>query len=103
MTPDHYVFRMLYSQGVQLEDLGLSRLDGANKVVDGRKIWSFLLKIITFFVEPPSKMWIDHSFENVFGLTDAFSPKTADTFYDHIAECLNRDEFRPRELQAFWY
>ena len=50
VTPDHYVFRMLYSQGVQLEDLGLSRLAGANKVVDGRKIWRLLLKIITFFV-----------------------------------------------------
>ena len=98
VTPDHYVFRMLYSQGVQLEDLGLSRLDGANKVVDGRKIWRLFAENYYLLRSTPSKMWIDHSFENVFGLTDAFSPKTADTFYDHIAECLNRDEFRPREL-----
>ena len=98
VTPDHYVFRMLYSQGVQLEDLGLSRLDGANKVVDGRKIWRLFAENYYLLRSTPSKMWIDHSFENVFGLTDAFSPKTADTFYDHIAECLNSDEFRPREL-----
>ena len=28
VTPDHYVFRMLYSQGVPLEDLGVPRVDG---------------------------------------------------------------------------
>ena len=76
----------------------MSRLDGANKVVDGRKIWRLFAENYYLLRSTPSKMWIDHSFENVFGLTDAFSPKTADTFYDHIAECLNRDEFRPREL-----
>ncbi len=29
ITPDHYVFRMLYSQGIRLEDLGIPRRDGA--------------------------------------------------------------------------
>ena len=29
ITPDHYVFRMLYSQGVRLDDLGIPRVDGA--------------------------------------------------------------------------
>ena len=28
ITPDHYVFRMLYSQGIRLEDLGIPRRDG---------------------------------------------------------------------------
>ena len=28
IIPDHYVFRMLYSQGIPLEDLGIPRVDG---------------------------------------------------------------------------
>ncbi len=28
VKPDHYVFRMLYSQGVPLESLGVPRIDG---------------------------------------------------------------------------
>lgn len=45
-----------------------------------------------------SKMWIDHSFEYVFGLDRELSESTADAFYDHITDCLSKDEFRPRQL-----
>src|SRR5713226_3710887 len=44
IIPDHYVFRMLYSQGVPLEHLGVPRADGAaaqGAVVeaDPRSVW----------------------------------------------------------------
>src|SRR5512147_1702901 len=39
ITPDHYVFRMLYSQGVRLEDLGIPRAGGGPVETDARKIW----------------------------------------------------------------
>ena len=39
ITPDHYVFRMLYSQGIALEDLGIPRRDGGPVEQDARKIW----------------------------------------------------------------
>ena len=39
IVPDHYIFRMLFSQGVRLEDLGVPTLDGAAVETDGRKIW----------------------------------------------------------------
>ncbi len=29
LIPDHYLFRMLFSQGISLESLGITRLDGA--------------------------------------------------------------------------
>ena len=43
ITPDHYAFRMLYSQGVRLEDLGIPRRDGAPVEQDARKIWCLLI------------------------------------------------------------
>ena len=98
VTPDHYVFRMLYSQGVPLERLGVPRVDGGPTETDGRKIWRLFAENYYLLRATPSRMWIDHSFEHVFGLAETFSPETADAFYDHIADCLSRDEFRPRQL-----
>jgi glucuronate isomerase len=39
VTPDHYVFRMLCSQGVPLTELGVPRVDGGPTETDGRRIW----------------------------------------------------------------
>ncbi|MFA3918821.1 glucuronate isomerase [Ruegeria hyattellae] len=98
VTPDHYVFRMLHSQGIPLESLGVARVDGGQTETDGRKIWRLFAENYHLFRATPSRMWIDHSFENVFGLDGVLSIETADAFYDHIADCLARDEFRPRQL-----
>jgi len=38
VTPDHYVFRMLHSQGVRLEDLGVPTRDGTAVEANSRKI-----------------------------------------------------------------
>ncbi|MBO0344163.1 glucuronate isomerase [Roseibium sp. CAU 1637] len=98
ITPDHYVFRMLCSQGVSLDDLGVPRADGSRKETDGRKIWRIFAENFHLFRGTPSRMWLDHSFEHVFGWTKKISAETADESYDHIADCLTRPEFRPRAL-----
>ena len=98
VTPDHYVFRMFFSQGVPMESLGVPRVDGGPTETDGRKIWRLFAENYHLLRATPSKMWIDHSFEHVFGLTEDFSPNTADAFYDYIAGCLAKEEFRPRQL-----
>ncbi len=98
VTPDHYVLRMLHSQGIPLESLGVGRVDGKPAESDGRKIWRLFAKNYHLFRATPSKMWVDHSFEHVFGLDGTLSADTADAFYDHIAGCLEQDEFRPRQL-----
>ncbi|MEL6167788.1 MAG: glucuronate isomerase [Pseudomonadota bacterium] len=98
VTPDHYVFRMLFSQGVPLDALGVARVDGGPTERDGRSIWKLFAEHYFLLRATPSKMWIDHSFEHVFGLTKPFGPETADEFYDHISDCLARDDFRPRQL-----
>lgn len=98
VTPDHYVFRMLHSQGIPLEDLGVPRVDGGPSEQDKRKIWRLFAANFHLFRGTPSRMWIDHAFQEVFGITDRLSADRADAIYDRIADCLGRDEFRPRAL-----
>tara|TARA_B100000900_G_scaffold415895_1_gene447746 strand:- start:23 stop:1429 length:1407 start_codon:yes stop_codon:yes gene_type:complete len=98
VTPDHYVFRMLFSQGVKLTDLGVPRRDGGPTETDGRKIWRIFAENYHLLRATPSRMWIDHAFEKVFGITEHFTPNTADEIYDHIANCLRQPNFRPRAL-----
>lgn len=98
VTPDHYVFRMLFSQGISLDALGVARADGGAVETDGRKIWRLFAENYYLLRGTPSSMWVDHAFAEVFGLEERFSAATADRFYDHIADCLARPEFRPRAL-----
>lgn len=98
VTPDHYVFRLLHSQGVPLTDLGVPRVDGGPTETDGRTIWRRLAEHFHLLRGTPSRMWLEHTFETVFDLDGRLSPATADDFYDHIAERLARPEYRPRAL-----
>ncbi|GGF66389.1 uronate isomerase [Paracoccus acridae] len=98
VTPDHYVFRMLCSQGISLSDLGVPRVDGGPTETDGRKIWRLFAQNYHLLRGTPSRMWLDHSFHHVFGIDRRLSAETADWYYDHIADCLTRPEFRPRAL-----
>ncbi|MEP1963346.1 glucuronate isomerase [Tateyamaria sp.] len=98
VTPDHYVFRMLHSQGIPLETLGVPRVDGGESEQDTRKIWRLFAQNYHLFRGTPSRLWIDHAFQEVFGITQRLSADTADAIYDQIADCLGRDDFRPRAL-----
>lgn len=98
VTPDHYVFRMLCSQGVALADLGVPRADGGPTETDGRKIWHLFAQHYHLFRGTPSRLWLDHAFQTVFGFQDRLTPTTADAYYDRIAECLASPAFRPRAL-----
>ncbi len=98
IVPDHYVFRMLYSQGVALDDLGVPHADGSRQNTDGRQIWRTFAAHYRLFRGTPSRLWLDYVFAKVFGLELRLDESTADAYYDRIAECLARDEFRPREL-----
>ncbi len=98
VTPDHYVFRMLHSQGIPLEALGVPRVDGGATEQDPRKIWRLFATNYHLLRATPSRLWLDHSFQHVFGITERLSSKTADAIYDHIAACLSQPAFRPRAL-----
>lgn len=98
VTPDHYVFRMLHSQGVALEDLGVPRVDGGPIEQDSRKIWRLFASRYHLFRGTPSRIWIDHVLQEVFGVTERLSTHSADAIYDQIDACLKTDAFRPRAL-----
>ena len=98
VTPDHYVFRMLHSQGIALSALGVPRADGGATEQDKRKIWRLFAENFYLFRGTPSRLWIDHAFQEVFGITARLSLETADMIYDQIADCLTQDAFRPRAL-----
>ena len=98
VVPDHYVFRMLVSQGVPLTDLGVPRVDGGATESDPRLIWRRFAENFHLFRGTPSSMWLNHSFEHVFGIDIPLNADTADTYYDHIDGKLAEEAFRPRAL-----
>lgn len=98
IVPDHYIFRMLFSQGIKLEDLGVPTADGSAVETDGRKIWRLFAKHYYLFRGTPTRMWLDHTLATLFGLTERLTEQNADAQYDHIAALLQQDGYRPRAL-----
>ena len=98
VVPDHYIFRMLVSQGVALEALGVPRADGGPVEQDPRKIWRLFARHMHLFRATPSAIWLNHSFEHVFGLDEPLTGANADAVYDLIDGKLGTAEFRPRAL-----
>ncbi len=98
LTPDHYVFRMLYSQGIKLEEFGVARVDGGATERDSRKIWRLFAQHYYLFRGTPSRMWFDWVLSSVFDAPIPLTPENADSTYDRIAEKLQKPEFRPRAL-----
>jgi glucuronate isomerase len=98
IQPDHYIFRMLYSQGVSLESLGIPPLEGIASSVDPKEVWRIFAKNYYLFRGTPTRLWLDYSFENQFGLTKRLCPENADEYYEVIAKKLQTPEFRPRAL-----
>ncbi|HIC89339.1 MAG TPA: glucuronate isomerase [Anaerolineae bacterium] len=98
IIPDHYVFRMLYSQGISLEKMGISRLDGGNVERDHRQIWQTFAENFYLFRGTPTGMWLTHELHSVFGIEDKLTGESAQDIYDQIAAQLESPEFRPRKL-----
>jgi len=98
IVPDHYLFRMLYSQGVALEELGLPTRAGEGAPADPRRIWRLFAEHYALFRGTPSRLWFDHALHEVFGVRERLAPGSADRIYDQVADCLARQEFRPRAL-----
>ena len=98
IIPDHYVLRMLYSRGIPLEALGISRTDGGPVEQDHRKIWQIFAENFYLFRGTPSGIWLTHELHKVFGIEEKLTRETAQAAYDQIADKLASPEFRPRAL-----
>lgn len=97
LIPDHYLLRMLYSQGIPMERLGVKRR-GEKANASPREAWQTFAANYHLFRGTPSRLWLDWVFAEVFGLEQSLSTETANSFYDAIGEKLSQDGFRPRAL-----
>ena len=98
VTPDHYVFRMLHSQGVDLDALGVPRADGSHSGADPREVWRLFCGCWHLFAGTPTRAWLEYELAGLFGVRVVPSAETADAVYDHVAERLASPEYRPRAL-----
>jgi glucuronate isomerase len=98
VVPDHYIFRMLHSQGAPLEDLGIRPTDGDAPEFDPRAVWRRFAERYHLFRGTPTRMWLDHTFAELFGFAERLSAETADGSFDRISEALATPAFRPRAL-----
>jgi glucuronate isomerase len=98
VTGDHYLLRMLYSQGIPLEALGLRPLDGSPAETDDRKIWQRLCDNLPLFAGTPSGLWLAGTLSGVFGVEERLSSANAQAVYDLVAERLASPDFAPRAL-----
>ena len=104
IIPDHYVFRMLYSQGIPLERLGVPRRDGGEIERDHqgdlgqRKIWQLFADNFYLFRGTPTGIWLRDELAEIFGIEEKLTGESAQRVYDQIAARLATREFRPRAL-----
>ena len=98
IIPDHYLFRMFYSQGIAMERLGVPTVDGTPVETDPRKIWKLFCEHWYLFRGTPSQAWLEHELAAVLGLNLRICAENADELYDAIDTKLKTPEFRPRAL-----
>jgi len=98
IIPDHYLLRMLFSQGITYEELGVPTVDGSPVETNPREIWRKFCSNWKAFRGTPTRFWMEHVLYDVFGVRVRPSAETADEIYDQIEAEINSPEFRPREL-----
>ena len=97
LAPDHYIYRMLYSQGIAMDDVGVASKAGPSKA-DPREAWRLFASNQHLFRGTPTSMWTSHVFGQVMGFDQTLDASTADLYFDRIGELLASDAYRPRAL-----
>ncbi|MEQ8674861.1 MAG: glucuronate isomerase [Aggregatilineales bacterium] len=98
IIPDHYIFRMMYSQGISMESLGIPRKDGGAVETDHRKIWQTVCDNWHLMRATPTGIWLRDELRDVFSVSLKINGANAQDIYTQITEKLSQDEFRPRRL-----
>ena len=98
VTPDHYVYRMLISQGISLDKIGLQTDGSPNDEKSNRAIWNIFATNYHLFQGTPTRLWLNYVFQNLFGLKMPLNGKTSEEYYDVIGSALKTPDFKPREL-----
>ncbi|MFZ5993306.1 MAG: glucuronate isomerase [Deinococcota bacterium] len=92
---DHYVFRLLYSQGVPLESLGVGMPEGS---YDPLEAWKVFCQHFHLFDGTPTGLWLRLELTRLFGLREKPNPRNAATLYEQIQVALEDPAFTPRAL-----
>ena len=98
LQPDHYVTRLLHTNGVSLADLGVG--SGPLPEPQARKAWRLLCANWRVFRGTPVRYWFDSELGDIFGVTQRPDAANADLLYDQISAKLAEADFRPRALLA---
>jgi glucuronate isomerase len=99
VAPDHYLTRMLYSQGVPPWRLGVPGRDGRVRV-EPREAWRTFCAHWHLFRGTPSRLWLEQSLAEIFQVTTPLGADTADAVYDELTARLAEPAYRPRALLA---
>ncbi len=98
LIPDHYIFRMLYSQGIALVSLGIPTVDGLAVEKDHRKIWQIFADHFYLFAGTPTGAWLTHELSEVFAINEKLDSSSALKIYDKLQAKLKSADFLPRAL-----
>jgi len=98
IIPDHYIFRMMYSQGIPMESLGIARKDGSPVEHDHRKIWQTICDNWYLMRGTPTYIWLRDELQDVFGIEEKLNSANAQSIYTAIEAKLTQPDFRPRPL-----
>src|SRR5690349_5152765 len=85
IIPDHYIFRMLYSQGISLEALAVPPKNGRTVETDHRKIWQLVCDHWYLFRGTPTGIWLRDELQGVFGIDLKINSANAQPIYDAIS------------------
>ena len=97
IIPDHYIVRMLHSQGVRYEDLGIGPAGTAIET-DHRRIWQLFADHLALFRGTPSSAWLAYELRVVFGIDEPLTGSNAGAMYDELSARLAEPAYRPRAL-----
>ncbi|MCA5892241.1 glucuronate isomerase [Isoptericola sp. NEAU-Y5] len=98
VVPDHYLTRMLVSQGETLPRLGVGSTPDEAVETDPREIWRRFCAGWKHFRGTPTRYWLEHALVENLGVTQRPSAQTADALYDEVAARIADPAFRPRAL-----
>ena len=98
IIPDHYIFRMFYSQGIALEDLGIRHRNADLVERDHRKIWQTVCDHWYLMRGTPTSLWLRDELREIFGIEEKMTSENAQRIYDAIDARLRTPDFQPRRL-----
>lgn len=102
VVPDHYLVRMLVSQGVAPQALGLPRRDGTAARADPREVWRAFASRWHLFRGTPTRFWMEHVLAETLDVEWRLSADNADQVFDDISARLAEADFSPLALLDRW-